>query len=194
MEPHERAVRSERRQPGRKSPTPAVIAALAGCRRTGRARSPTCRTSRAASPSPASAAFARLRTQCRRTTSGPRFGLAYQLNERIVLRGGFGLYYSNPEQRFAEDQRLQHQHQHQQLATIAAARLIPNLLTNPFPNGINQPTGSSLGAATFVGQNPTWFDPNFVTPKVCRSRSASRFRPPRAPPWKSPTWAAAATT
>ena len=32
---------------------------------------------------------------------------------------------------------------------------IANILSNPYPNGINQPAGAGLGAATFVGRNTT---------------------------------------
>src|ERR1043166_7402082 len=38
----------------------------------------------------------RTESPMRKKNFGPRFGLAYQLNEKLVLRTGFGLYYSNP--------------------------------------------------------------------------------------------------
>jgi hypothetical protein len=96
---------------------------------------------------------------------GPRVGVAYQLHEKIVMRGGIGLYYSNPNndsQRtsgFSTSTNVNN-------SVDSGRTLLPNLLTNPFPNGINVPTGSTRGAATFLGQNPSWFDPSFVTPKV----------------------------
>jgi hypothetical protein len=37
-------------------------------------------------------------------------------------------------------------------------------LANPFPDGITEPTGSSLGAATFLGQDISFFEPNLKTP------------------------------
>jgi hypothetical protein len=96
---------------------------------------------------------------------GPRLGMAYQLNEKTVLRAGFGLYYSNPTN---DDFRTAGFSTSTGIVSSADSgrTLFPGLLSNPFPNGINHPTGASLGAATFVGQNPSWFDPGFVTPKV----------------------------
>jgi hypothetical protein len=96
---------------------------------------------------------------------GPRFGVAYQINEKTVLRTGFGLYYSNPTNDFFRTSGFSTSTNINN-SDNSGRTLNPNLLSNPFPNGVNQPTGSSLGAATFVGQNPSWFDPNFVLPKV----------------------------
>jgi hypothetical protein len=97
---------------------------------------------------------------------GPRVGLAYQINDRIVLRTGAGLYYSNPNNDFFRTSGFS-----TNTAIVNSLNdgrtFIPGLFSNPFPNGVNVPSGSSLGPATFVGQNPTWFDPSeFVTPKV----------------------------
>jgi hypothetical protein len=39
-------------------------------------------------------------------------------------------------------------------------------LENPFPQGILQPQGASLGPLTGVGQSVTVFDPNYVVPRV----------------------------
>src|SRR2546426_3503135 len=36
----------------------------------------------------------------RKNNWGPRVGMAYQFNEKLVLRTGFGLYYSNPTNDF----------------------------------------------------------------------------------------------
>ena len=39
-----------------------------------------------------------------------------------------------------------------------AGRTVANLISNPFPNGIQQPSGASLGLATLLGQGPTFSD------------------------------------
>ena len=41
-----------------------------------------------------------------------------------------------------------------------------NGLSNPFPGGILQPTGSTLGLSTQLGQGFTFADPNRTIPKV----------------------------
>ena len=101
----------------------------------------------------------------RKNAFEPRVGFAYQLKEKLVMRGGFGLYHSNPNndlQRtsgFSTSTSLVN-------SNDGGRTPIDNILSNPYPNGIQRPTGSTLGAATFVGQNPSWFDPNFRIPSV----------------------------
>jgi len=81
----------------------------------------------------------------------PRFGFAYALGDKTAVRGGYGLFYtvsratikghtgsgfstdSSPE--FSRDGGL----------TEYAS------LSNPYPNGLSRPPGSSLSAATFLG-------------------------------------------
>jgi hypothetical protein len=71
-----------------------------------------------------------------------RTGTAYQLNERTVLRGGYGRYFLNPTgqghlQGFSIQTTL--------VASNDANRTPLYNLGNPFPNGVAQPPGSSLG-------------------------------------------------
>ena len=80
---------------------------------------------------------------------GPRFGLAYQLTRNIVIRGGYGIMYiptvgtSYTSTGFTAATSM---------ITSVDGGLTPyNTLSNPFPNGINLPTGSRLGAATGIG-------------------------------------------
>lgn len=94
-----------------------------------------------------------------------RIGVAFQLSDRMVLRGGYGLYYLNPNNNFL--QTVGFGTNTDIVRSLDGNRtVLPNLLSNPFPNGFAVPSGSSLGAATFAGRNNNWFDPNFVTPKV----------------------------
>src|SRR5258708_6221004 len=107
----------------------------------------------------------RTESPMRKNNFGPRIGVAYQINEKLVMRTGFGLYYSNPTNDFFRTSGFSTSTNINN-SLDSGRTFIPGLFTNPFPNGINRPIGSSLGAATFVGQNPSWFDPGFVTPKV----------------------------
>ena len=38
------------------------------------------------------------------------------------------------------------------------------MLSNPWPDGIQQPPGSSLGPLTFLGRGPDFSNPDFVVP------------------------------
>ena len=106
----------------------------------------------------------------------PRVGLAYQLRQKLVLRAGFGEYFSNPtndyyqSSGFATSTNITN--------SLDGGRLpIANILSNPYPTGVQRPTGSTLGAATFVGQNPNWFDPGFVTPSVWQFSAGFQYQP-----------------
>jgi hypothetical protein len=80
---------------------------------------------------------------------GPRFGLAYQATRNIVIRGGYGITYiptvgtAYTSTGFTATTTM---------ITSVDGGLTPyDTLSNPFPSGINRPTGSSLGAATGIG-------------------------------------------
>lgn len=96
---------------------------------------------------------------------GPRLGLAYQISEKLVLRTGFGEYFSNPTNDWYQTNGFSTSTD--LVNSLDGGRTpIANILSNPFPTGIQSPTGSSRGALTFVGQNPSWFDPGFMVPSV----------------------------
>lgn len=85
----------------------------------------------------------------------PRFGLAYQLGSQTVLRGGYGIYFSQP--RSGANGLLSYGSQgfNQSTSSINTYQndgATPWLhLSNPFPNGLIQPPGSSLGLLNDVG-------------------------------------------
>ncbi|MBI1899352.1 MAG: TonB-dependent receptor [Acidobacteria bacterium] len=96
----------------------------------------------------------------------PRIGAAYQISSRLVMRGGYGLYYMNPNNNYLQFAGFSNSTP--LIASLDGARTLVSggLLSNPFPNGINLPIGSSQGPLTFVGRNFTWFNENFHTPYV----------------------------
>jgi len=91
-----------------------------------------------------------------------RAGFAYQLNEKTVLRGGYGRYFQNPtgeslSNGFSLTTGL--------ISSNDGGRTPTYNLTNPFPS-VQTPPGSSLGPLTFLGRNPSYSNPNFVVPNV----------------------------
>ncbi len=82
----------------------------------------------------------------------PRFGAAFRLNDKTVLRGGVGLYYL-PTFDIPGTQGFSTTTSY--VASINGNATPANNLSNPYPNGIVQPTGSSLGLATLLGQSIT---------------------------------------
>ncbi len=85
--------------------------------------------------------------------SEPRFGYAYRISNRIVWRGGWGLYYIPLNIDYFQNTGFTSV---TQMVTSLNGNLTPyNTLSNPFPNGLSVPTGSSNGLLTSVGQSIT---------------------------------------
>jgi hypothetical protein len=97
----------------------------------------------------------------------PRAGAVYSVNDKTVLRGGWGLYFS-PWNYAAAGTTGWGQ------IGFSATTLVPQVasgaptvtMTNPFPNGLVQPSGSSLGLLTGVGGDVYFVDPNKGAPRV----------------------------
>lgn len=96
-----------------------------------------------------------------RNNFAPRIGFAWSLNDKTVVRGGFGIFYApyvvgtgtglTP---FG-------------LAGFAATTTFvssfdgvtpANFLRNPYPQGLRVPTGNTLGAGTLLGENIAFVD------------------------------------
>lgn len=85
----------------------------------------------------------------------PRFGLAYQFAPKMVVRGGYGIYYGQSRsgvtgvvpygtQGFNQFTNV--------VTTFQSDGATPYLhLSDPFPNGLIQPAGNSLGLMNDVG-------------------------------------------
>ena len=96
-----------------------------------------------------------------RNNFAPRFGFAYQPFSKTAIRGGYGVMYLNggssqnqggPQEGFSVATSL---------ISSEDGGLTPfTLLSNAFASGLQQPTGSSLGMRTQLGQsiqgNPRW--------------------------------------
>ena len=86
----------------------------------------------------------------------PRIGLAYRILPRTVLRTGFGIFYSEWWQPFVNTTGFAAQ---TDMVTTLDGGLTPaDTLSNPFPNGLVQPTGSSQGLLTLVGNTLSLYD------------------------------------
>ncbi len=87
----------------------------------------------------------------------PRIGISYKLTNRLVLRTGYGIYYP-PTVAVSNGTTDGFSTTTPWVATQGGGGLIPqNLLSNPFPDGLNQAVGSSLGLLTQVGNSVNAF-------------------------------------
>ena len=97
------------------------------------------------------------------TAVQPRIGIAFQAKQNLVLRGGFGRFYLNPDNEYLQNAGFEYTNP--LVSSLDNGRTaLPGLLNNPFPNGLIRPPGRSLGAATLLGQGPGFFDPTFKLP------------------------------
>jgi Carboxypeptidase regulatory-like domain len=89
------------------------------------------------------------------TNFGPRVGLAYKLSDKLVERVGAGIFYGPASAMLSFDgsgQSPGYTSITNWISTESGNGYIPsNLVSNPFPNGLTQPTGNSQGAMTLVG-------------------------------------------
>jgi len=88
----------------------------------------------------------------------PRVGLAFQLTPRTVIRSGYGIFYDL----LGVDRQSANQGGFSQSTT-----LLPSLdngltfqatLRNPFPSGLQLPSGASGGLKTFLGRGISFFN------------------------------------
>jgi hypothetical protein len=92
-----------------------------------------------------------------------RVGFAYSLNDKTVIRGGYGKFFLNPTTQgynagFSNSTPL--------ISSNDGGRTPTYNLSNPWPSGIQDAPGNSLGALTFLGRNPNFVNPDFIVPNV----------------------------
>jgi hypothetical protein len=85
----------------------------------------------------------------------PRLSAAYRVTNNLVARAGFGMFYA-PDIMGGDYQGLTLPGFSQTTPYVGTVDGITpvNLISNPFPNGILLPAGSSEGGLTYVGQQP----------------------------------------
>jgi trimeric autotransporter adhesin len=87
----------------------------------------------------------------------PRFGVAYSLDSKTVIRAGYGIFWAPTYFSF------QNAIGYSQTTSIIESNnnnyTPATTLANPYPNGLLQPAGNALGALSGVGQAVSVFSP-----------------------------------
>ncbi len=95
----------------------------------------------------------------------PRVGAAYSINDKTVVRAGAGLYYV-PYSYPAAGTTSWGQIGYSATTNLTQTTPTPTVtMSNPFPNGLVQPSGNTLGLLTGTGGDITFIDPNKGAPR-----------------------------
>jgi len=98
----------------------------------------------------------------------PRFGLAYRLRSKTILRGGYGIFFGFLGQRRGDVIQPGFSRTTPFTASNDNGLTFIATLSNPFPTGILEPVGAGEGTLTNVGQSVTFFNPNPKMPYMQR--------------------------
>jgi hypothetical protein len=98
----------------------------------------------------------------------PRVGVVYSMTPRAVVRAGYGMFWAPWNYQFPGTTNYGN------IGYSSRPTMLPNdaagvpvtLLRNPFPNGLTQPSGNSLGALTGVGGDIDVIDQTKKAPYV----------------------------
>jgi len=104
----------------------------------------------------------------------PRFGASYQVTPKLVAHAGIGLYYFN-----TQDQPQSAGFSNSTGYVSGSGAFVPaNSLSNPWPTGVNLPSGSASGLATQLGQGVTFTEPTTVQPKQLQYTAGIQYQLP----------------
>lgn len=101
-----------------------------------------------------------------RNNIAPRFGIAYRVTPKTVIRTGGGLFYSTVTGIGGGAGAFGVSGFQAPTSIVTSLDGVTPIVrwSDPYPEGFNRPTGSSLGLATLLGQGVAFYDRSNVTP------------------------------
>lgn len=101
-----------------------------------------------------------------RNNFAPRLGFAWRMSPRMVIRSGAGVFYGATTGLGGAATGYGVSGFQASTSMVGSLDGVTpfNTLSDPYPNGLNTPTGSSLGGATLLGQSINSFDRGNETP------------------------------
>jgi len=106
----------------------------------------------------------------------PRIGFAWEINNRLVARGGYGLFYTNFQNNGMLQQRGFSSSTPLTTSNDGGIHPISSVLSNPYPGGLVQPTGSSLGTLTGVGTALSAYNTQYKIPSANQFSLGFQYR------------------
>ena len=88
----------------------------------------------------------------------PRFGFAYQITPKFVMRGGYGIFFGLIGAEFDGAAQPGFSQRTSIVSSLDSGQTYVASISNPLPFGIQQPTGAAGGPLTFLGGSPGFFD------------------------------------
>jgi len=96
----------------------------------------------------------------------PRVGATYSLDDRTVIRGGYGLFYAPWNFSNSNQGQVGFTRNTSLTQSSPGAELPLTALDNPYPDGLQSPVGSSLGLLTGIGGGLAYVDDTQNSGKV----------------------------
>jgi len=93
----------------------------------------------------------------------PRIGVSWGVARNTVVRAGYGIYFGALGYRRTDVQQNGFERNTNVIPTKDSGLSFYGTLSNPFPDGILNPVGASLGAMTDIGNSINPFNPDPVT-------------------------------
>lgn len=107
----------------------------------------------------------------------PRFGFAWQLRERLVVRGGYGIFFGLLGADYSDAAQPGFNLRTNIVASLDNGQSYIASIANPFPSGLEKPLGATGGMRTFLGRAPGFFSADGRRPYTQRWSYSIQFEP-----------------